>query len=57
MKKREKSGWVISYGGVLAILCAFVIGALVLINVGVHVYKGIVENNGENFHLRASLSF
>ena len=41
----------------LAILCTFVIGSLVLINIGVHVYKNIVENNGENFHLRASLSY
>lgn len=57
MEKKQQSIWIANYAGILAILCSFVIGSLVLVNVGVHVYKNIVENNAENFSLRASLSY
>ena len=57
MKKKQQSTWIAGYAGVLAIICSFVIGSLVLVNVGVHVYKNVVENNEENFSLRASLSY
>lgn len=55
--KRQRSTWIVDYAGILALLCSFVIGSLVLMNVGVHVYKNIVENNAQNFKLRASLSY
>ena len=55
--QRKKSTWIVNYAGFLALICSFVIGSLVLINVGVHVYKNIVENNAENFRLRSSLSY
>lgn len=57
MEKKQQSTWIANYAGILAILCSFVIGSLVLVNVGVHVYKNIVENNAENFSLRASLAY
>lgn len=57
MKKRQKSTWIVNYAGTMAILCCMIIGALVLLNVGTRVYKNIVENNAENFSLRASLSY
>lgn len=41
----------------MAILGCFAIGALVLANVGVQVYKNIVTSNSENFKLRTSLSY
>ena len=55
--KKQQSHWIINYVGILSLLCSFMIGSLVLINVGVHVYKNIVEHNVENFRLRASLSY
>ena len=57
MEKKQPGTWIANYAGILAILCSYVIGSLVLVNVGVHVYKNIVENNAENFSLRASLSY
>lgn len=57
MEKKQRSTWIANYAGILAILCSFVIGSLVLVNVGVHVYKKVVENNAENFSLRASLAY
>jgi len=56
MSKRRNT-WIANYVSMLALLCIFIIGSLVLMNVGVHVYKNIVENNAENFRLRASLSY
>lgn len=55
--RRQRSTWIVSYAGILALLCSFIIGSLVLVNVGVHVYKNVVENNAKNFKLRASLSY
>lgn len=55
--KRQQSHWMINYAGILSLLCSFLIGSLVLINVGMHVYKNIVAHNVENFRLRASLSY
>lgn len=57
MEKKQRSTWIANYAGILAILCSFVIGSLVLVNVGIHVYKNIVENNAKNFSLRASLAY
>lgn len=56
MSKRRNT-WIANYACMLALLCTFIIGSLVLMNVGVHVYKNIVENNAQNFRLRASLSY
>ena len=56
MSKR-RNAWIANYASMLALLCVFIIGSLALMNVGVHVYKNIVENNAENFRLRASLSY
>lgn len=42
---------------VMIIICMFAINALVLINVGVRVYKNIAVDNLETFELRTSLSF
>ena len=55
MKKRNN--WIINYMAILSLLCIFIIGSLILMKVGVHVYKNIVESNGENFRLRSSLSY
>lgn len=55
--KKQEGGWIANYVSVLALLCSFVIGSLVLVNVGVHVYKNIAQNNAENFCLRTSLSY
>ncbi len=41
----------------LSILVLFAIMSLVLINVGVRVYKNVVLANNSNFELRTSLSF
>lgn len=54
---KRRNTWIASYASILALLCIFIIGSLVLMNVGIHVYKNIVENNVENFRLRASLSY
>lgn len=54
---KRRNTWIANYASILALLCIFIIGSLVLMNVGVHVYKNIVENNAENFRLRASLSY
>lgn len=56
MKKKHHT-WIVNYMAMLSLLAIFAVGSLVLMNVGVHVYKNIVENNGENFRLRASLSY
>lgn len=56
MSKR-RNAWIANYASMLALFCIFIIGSLTLMNVGVHVYKNIVENNAENFRLRASLSY
>ena len=55
MKKRNT--WAVNYLALLALLFIFIIGSLVLMNVGVRVYKNIVVNNGENYRLRTSLSY
>jgi hypothetical protein len=57
MRKQYGRGWIFNYICILAILCAFAISALVLINVGVHVYKNITVKNSETFSLRTSLSY
>lgn len=54
---KRRNTWIANYASILALLCIFIIGSLVLMNVGVHVYKNIVENNAQNFRLRASLSY
>lgn len=56
MRKRHNQ-WISNYACILALLCIFIIGSLILMNVGVHVYKNIVENNAQNFRLRTSLSY
>lgn len=53
-KKRQNTVGLIS---TLSILVLFAIMALVLINVGVRVYKNVVLANNDNFELRTSLSF
>ncbi len=54
---KRRNAWIANYASMLSLLCVFIIGSLILMNVGVHVYKNIVENNAENFRLRASLSY
>lgn len=54
---RRRNTWIANYACILSLLCVFIIGALVMMNVGVHVYKNTIENNAENFRLRASLSY
>lgn len=54
---KRRNRWIANYACILALLCLFIIGSLVLMNVGVHVYKNIVEHNAENFRLRTSLSY
>ena len=57
MKKKKNNIWIVNYLGALCLLAIFVIGSLVLMNVGIRVYKNIVKNSGENFRLRASLAY
>lgn len=57
MNKRQEKGWIINFMCILAILGVFAVSALVLMNVGVHVYKNIAMGNAENFKLRTSLSY
>lgn len=57
MKKEREKIWIVNFMSILAILGVFAIGSLLLINMGIHVYKNIVLSNEENFRLRTSLSF
>lgn len=57
MEKKHSKSWIIHIICILAILGIFAISSLLLVNVGVQVYKNIVLNNTENFKLRTSLSF
>lgn len=57
MKKQEQRLWMIHFVSVLAILGVFAVGALVLSNVGIRVYKNIVVNSNENFKQRTSLLY
>lgn len=54
---KRKDMWIANYFSMLSLLCIFLLGALILANVGVQVYKNIVEGNSENFRLRTSLSY
>lgn len=57
MRKKRNRGWIINLVCVLMVLCMFSIASLMLISVGVGVYKNITVSNLENFKLRTSLSF
>jgi hypothetical protein len=57
MKKRYGRGWIFNYICILSMLGAFAVSALVLMNVGVRVYKNITVKNAETFQLRTSLSY
>lgn len=57
MNLKKRNSWMINYMAILSLLCIFIVGSLILMNVGVHVYKNIVESNGQNFRLRSSLSY
>lgn len=57
MQKQKEKGWIVSFLCSIILLGIFAIGALLLLNVGVRVYKNIVMNNAENYKLRTSLSY
>lgn len=57
MKDYEQRSWIVNLISTMVILGVFAISALLLLNVGVRVYKNIALSNSENFKLRTSLSY
>ncbi len=57
MQQNKKKSFFVNFLCTMGLLGAFAIAALVLANVGVRVYKNIVEENANNFKLRTSLSY
>lgn len=57
MEGRRSRGWIINLICIISILGVFAVSGLMLVNVGVRVYKDISLSNLENFKLRTSLSF
>lgn len=57
MEKQRERSWIIHFICILSVLSVFAVSALVLMNVGVGVYKNIALGNAENFKLRTSLSY
>lgn len=57
MKDYEERSWIVNLISTVVILGVFAISALLLLNVGVRVYKNITLSNAENFKLRTSLSY
>lgn len=57
MRKQTEKGWIVNFICSILLLGIFAVGALLLLNVGVRVYKNIALNNAENYKLRTSLSY
>lgn len=57
MEGQKQRAWIVTFLSTLLILAMFAISALVLINVGMQVYKNIVLANHDNFKLRTSLAY
>ena len=57
MEQSKRKSFYVNFLSTIGILGAFAIASLVLANVGVRVYKNIVQENSDNFKLRTSLSY
>ena len=57
MEGQKQKSWIVSFLSTMLIFAMFAISALILINVGMQVYKNVVLANNENFKLRTSLAY
>jgi hypothetical protein len=53
----KKNDGLVRMVSILAVLALFAVSGMVLVNIGVLVYKNIAESNLENYQLRTSLSY
>ncbi len=57
MERSNKKSWYMNTVCVIVLLGIFTIAALILVNMGVQVYRNIVAENASNYRLRTSLSY
>ena len=57
MVNKERKSLIAGFISIVILLCMFAISSLILINIGLNVYKNVVLANNANFELRTSLSY